>query len=386
MERQDVVVIGAGYAGTTAALRLAPDHHVTLVDATGTFTERIRLHEYVAGRPSVTVPLAELTEGTGIETVTARVTDIDLAGRTVRTEGGAALPYTALVYALGSVTDTRAPGVREHAYTVENADELRKRLSDDPGTVAVVGGGLTGIELSAELAEAYPGWHVRLVTAGEPAQGLSARGRAHIARAFDRLSVEVLAGRRVEGVGPLGLLTDRGEIAADAVVWAASFTVPNLAARAGLAVDARGRVRVDSALRSVSHPEVLAVGDAAAVHVPGIGELRMACATAMPIAAHAAASLNALARGREPGPFSFRFLAQCISLGRRDAVVQLVRADDTPRRLVLTGRPAAWVKERICRLTVGSLHALRRRPTARFWWPKAPRRHRADAVPERVTA
>ena len=376
---EDIVVIGAGYAGMTAALRLAPRHRVTLIDEKDSFVERIRLHEFASGRPSVTMPLAELTEGTGITTVTARVTGLDPHARTVRTQDGRSFRYTTLVYALGSTTDVSAPGVAEYAYTVERATELRKRLADGPGTVAVVGGGLTGVELAAELAESYPDWQVRLVTDGEPAAGLSAKGRAHVGKVFRRLGVEVSKGVRATGVGPDGLLTGNGPITADAVVWAASFTVPDLAARAGLAVDHRGRVVVDAVLRSTSHPEVFAVGDAAAVSVPGVGELRMSCATAMPIAAHAASAIDALARGEEPGPFSFRYLVQCVSLGRRDAVIQPVHADDSPHRTALTGRPAAWVKERVCRFTVGSLRSLRRHPDA-YWWPKADRAAARAAV------
>lgn len=52
------------------------------------------------------------------------------------------------------------------------------------------------------------------------------------------------------------------------VVWAAGFRVPDLAREAGFAVDERDRMLVDAALRSMSHPEVYAIGDAAAMHRP----------------------------------------------------------------------------------------------------------------------
>jgi hypothetical protein len=56
--------------------------------------------------------------------------------------------------------------------------------------------------------------------------------------------------------------------------------------------------------------------------------------------------------GREPRPLRFRYVSQCISLGRRDGLVQFVHADDTPREAVLTGRLAALYKEAIVRGTV----------------------------------
>lgn len=365
---QHIVVIGAGYAGMITALRLDRRHRITVVNADDHFVQRIRLHELAAGRPSVTIPLAELTRGTGITTVTARVTGLDLDRKLVRTHDGREISYDTLVYALGSRTDTDVPGVARHAYPAERAMELRKRLSDgDAGDLAVVGGGLTGVELATELAEAYPAWRVALVTGGEPAPGLSEKGKAHLAGVLDRLGVRVHPHTQVTGVDEGWVRTGAADIPADVVVWAASFGVPPLAAESGLAVDERGRILVDDTLRSTSHPDVYAVGDAAAVNVPGVGTLRMSCAAGMPIGAHAADVINARARGRTPQPFRFRYIIQCVSLGRRDGLIQMVRADDAPSDRIITGRAAAWVKERICRITVASLRLERRRPGSYMW-------------------
>ncbi|WP_371677525.1 NAD(P)/FAD-dependent oxidoreductase [Streptomyces sp. NBC_01276] len=367
-QKQHVVVVGAGYAGLTAALRVSRGHRVTLVDPKEAFTERIRLHETAAGLPSTQVPLGELTAGRDIELVRARAAAIDPEGRRVVLDDGTALSYDRLVYALGSATDTtRVPGAAEHAYPLERAGELARRMAGGTGTVTVVGGGTTGVELAAELAESATGWQVALVTSGEPVPGMSPRGRAHAGRTLERLGVRIHPHTRVRTVHEGGLTTDRGELASDLVVWAASFTVPALAAEAGLRVDERGRALVDPALRSLSHPDVLVVGDAARITVPGTGELRMACATAMPAGAHAADVIDALARGRAPRPFGFRFVAQCVSLGRHDGLVQQVRADDSAHGLVLTGRTAARVKEWINRYTLSSLHRERRRPGSYLW-------------------
>jgi NADH dehydrogenase len=154
---------------------------------------------------------------------------------------------------------------------------------------------------------------------------------------LERLGVAVRSGVRVSRVDEGVLRTDQGDIAAEVIVWAASFAVSTLAAEAGLAVDDRGRVRVDGTLRSESHQDVYAVGDAAVVHVPRTGELRMSCASGMPIGAHAADAIRARAAGREPKPLRFRYFIQCVSLGRRDGLIQAVHADDTPKELVLRG-------------------------------------------------
>ncbi|MDF5757859.1 FAD-dependent oxidoreductase [Spongiactinospora sp. TRM90649] len=369
----NIVVIGAGYAGMTTALRLNRRHRITVISAESHFTERVRLHEYVAGRPSVSTPLAKLTRGTGIELVTGRVTELDLKAKTVRIAGGREVPYDTLVYALGSRTDMSLPGVAEHTYTVERASELRGRLQAGGGNLVVVGGGLTGIEMATELAERHPSWSVGLVASSTVGAGLSDKGRKHIAGAMERLGVTMHEDTRVESVDEGVLHTNRGHISADVIVWAASFTVPAVAAEAGLAVDKKGRARVDGTLRSVSHPDVYVVGDAGAVEVPGAGISRMSCAIGMPIAAHAADVINARAAGRKAQDFRFRYIIQCISLGRRDGVIQMVRGDDSPTERVLTGRSAAWVKEQICRFAFGSLGG-ERRLRGSYMWLKGPRR------------
>ncbi|SDY46522.1 NADH dehydrogenase, FAD-containing subunit [Saccharopolyspora shandongensis] len=354
-----VVVVGAGYTGLAAAKLVArwTDAAVTLINAEDRFVERVRLHQLAAGQQLRDLPLAGLLAGTGVHLVVDRVTGIDAEEKAVRLENSArAVRYDMLIYALGSAADMDSvPGVAEHAYTVATADEavrLRERI-DDSSVVAVVGGGLTGIEAAAELAEAHPDLKVRLVNGGELGAGLSRRGRDYLRRTFDRLGVEVVEQARVSEVRADGLvLADGGHIGADTVVWATGFTVPGLAGEAGLAVDEEGRLVVDEMLRSVSHPEVTGVGDAAAVRLRSGQELRMACATGLPSAQHAARAIADRLAGRAPRPIRFRYLNQCISLGRRDALVQFVHADDSPREAVLTGRKAALYKEAIVRGTI----------------------------------
>ncbi|MEU9889008.1 FAD-dependent oxidoreductase [Sphaerisporangium sp. NPDC051011] len=358
-----IVVLGAGYSGLVAA-KLVAGHgaRVTLVNARDRFTERVRLHQLAAGENLRDLPLRDLLAGTAVDLVVGRVTGIDAGDRAVRLDGGAPdIRYDVLVYALGSRTDLdTVPGAAEHAHAVsgpDQAERLRGRLAE-ARVAAVVGGGLTGIEAAAELAEAHPGVKVRLVTGGALGEGLSERGRRYLSRVFTRLSVDVRENARVSEVREDGLVLADGEhVAADTVVWTTGFRVPALAREAGFAVDRHGRVIVDGTLRSESHPEVYAVGDAAAARMPGGQELRMACATGIPAGHRAARAIVDRLAGREPRPLRFRYLGQCVSLGRHDGLIQFVHADDRPREAVLTGRVAALYKEGIVR---GTILAMRR--------------------------
>ncbi|NUT47958.1 MAG: FAD-dependent oxidoreductase [Saccharothrix sp.] len=362
---EHIVVVGAGYAGLSAAKLAAKwtGSRVTLVNARDRFVERVRLHQLAVGQRLRDVPLADLLKGSGVELVVDRVTGIDPDARKVELAGGA-LAYDRLVYALGSHANPAAvPGAAEHAYalsTQEEAEKLALALGT-ARTVAVLGGGLTGIEAAAELGESRPDLDVVLVTAGGLGEALSEKGRRHLHRAFDRLGVRVREHATVAEVRADGAVLDTGElVAADVVVLTAGFTVPDLAARAGFAVDGHGRMLVDQTLTSVSHPNVVGVGDAAAIKRHDGLELRMACATGLPTTQQAIRALAKRLTGRDPGDqLRFRYVNQCISLGRRDALIQFVNADDSPKERVLTGRLAARYKETVVRVAL----AFQRHPT-----------------------
>ncbi|QWF81221.1 NAD(P)/FAD-dependent oxidoreductase [Amycolatopsis sp. CA-230715] len=354
MTAEKIVVVGAGYTGLAAAKLAAKwtGAEVTLVNASDRFVERVRLHQLASGQRLRDLPLRDLLAGTGARLVVGRVRAIDPDAREVLLDDGAPIGYDKLIYALGSHANLDGvPGAAEHAYTVASradAERLRAKLSGSR-TVAVVGGGLTGVEAAAELAEAHPGLKVSLVTGGPLGAALSERGTRHLHRVFGRLGVDVRENAKVIEVRADGLvLADGDTVEADTVVWTAGFVVSSIAAEAGFDVDAAGRMVVDEALRSVSHPDVIAIGDAAAIRLANGLELRMACATGLPTTQHAVRVLA----GKATGSPRFRYFNQCISLGRRDALIQFVRADDSPVDAVLKGRIAAFYKEAVVRGTI----------------------------------
>ncbi|WP_280355426.1 NAD(P)/FAD-dependent oxidoreductase [Nocardia otitidiscaviarum] len=352
-----IVILGAGYAGLAAAKRAARIRgaRVTVIDPRTEFVERVRLHQLLAGQAVPRWELRERLERKGIEFLRARATAIDTVARTVRTDTGAEIAYDSLIYALGSIADTRTvPGVAEYAHTVATPEDTA-RIPALTGRVAVVGGGSTGIEVAAELAEANPDLDLTLVSAEEPAAWLSDRARTHVAATLNRLGVRVRSGVKVVEVTGTGLeLADGEHLDAETVLWTTGFAVPDLAAASGLAVDPRGRVLTDATLRSRSHPAIYAAGDAAVIAGPADRDLRMACATALPTGKHAATSIAATIAGNTPAPLTFRYQLQCLSLGRRDGLIQFLESDDTPTRRVLTGRTAARVKEFIVRFAASA--------------------------------
>ena len=136
---------------------------------------------------------------------------------------------------------------------------------------------------------------------------------------------------------------------------------------AGLAVNEQGQVLIDPYMRSISHPEVYAVGDAAhPVEEPG-APVRMSAFTAAVMGAHVADVLAATLRGKAPKPFSFAYLGQGIALGRHDAIGFNNYPNDRPNRPYFTGIVGSTVREFFVNFLV-TLPALERRWPGFFYW------------------
>ena len=355
---KEILILGAGYTGMGATMALAgrlkrrDDVHITLVNPQTRFVERLRLHQTASGQDLADLQIEDRLDGTDVRFVQGWVTCIDADAQTVRIDDEYMLRYDTLVYALGSVADTETvPGVDEFAYTLNSAQDaaaLADQLARVGGaTVVVAGGGLTGIESAAEIAEQHPDVQVVLLSRAEPGSMMGAKARARLQTGLERLGVQIRTGADIVKVMADGVALADGEVVgAQAVLWTTGVRVSPLAAAAGLQVDDRGRIVTDESLRSVSHPNVYAVGDAAASR-QGYGVIHGTCQSGIPTSLHAAASIGRELEGKQPKPFRFGYVHQPVSLGRHDAVIQFVHADDAPGRFYLAGRLAAAYKEAV---------------------------------------
>jgi len=354
----EILILGAGYTGMAATvglvgrLKTRDDVHITLVNPQTRFTERLRLHQTASGESLADLQIPDQLEGTGVDFVKGWVTGIDADAQSVRIDDAYALRYDTLIYALGSVADTETvSGVDEFAYTLNSAQDATllaghlDRLAD--GIVVVAGGGLTGVESAAEIAEQHPELDVVLLSRQVPGSMMGASARARLHAGLGRLGVRVHAGVEIVKVMSDGVALDDGEVIdAQAVLWTTGVRVSPIAAAAGLEVDDRGRIVTDESLRSVTHPNVYAIGDAAAIR-QDYGVMHGTCQSGIPTALHAAASIVRELKGKQPKKFRFGYVHQPVSLGRNDGVIQFTHADDSPGRFYLAGRFAVAYKETV---------------------------------------
>ncbi|WP_432099943.1 NAD(P)/FAD-dependent oxidoreductase [Streptomyces sp. WAC 04229] len=366
----DVVVVGGGYAGVTAANRLARQDgvSVTLVNPRPDFVSRIRLHQLVAGSDDAIEDFADVL-GRNVRLMVDSVTRIEAAERRVSLAGGGSVSYDYLVYAVGSgAADPGVAGAMEFAHWVsdlEGAQRLRSTLAATPlsAPVTVVGSGPTGLETAAELAEA--GRDVTIVCGNVLGPSLHPRVRRPVARRLARLGVTVVEGPRtqVTEVSGDGVRLDDGRTLPSAVtVWTAGFQFPDLAARSGLHTDGEGRLVTDVTLTSVDDGRIVAAGDAG---VMPDHPFRMSCQAAVQLGPAAAETILRRIMGKKPTPVRMFFAGQCLSLGRGEGVTQFSYPNDKVNALSVSGGPGAGVKEIACRFTLNKLVSGARKASSR---------------------
>ncbi len=379
-----VLVIGGGYAGVMAANRLAaaPGNasggtkktRVTMITQSPDFVERIRLHELAAGSAaSVSRSLTSMLHP-DVKVIVSRVLSIDTDASLANYEGEDSetqqFSYDYLVYAVGSGNardDELSTGTLEGAERVRT--EIAALRAGTTRIVEVVGGGLTGIETSAEIAAQHPSLEVRLVTRGRIAPSVSVHARNRLLKSLHRLGVATHESIENETAIP--------RQSADLTVNCTGFQIPTLARDSGLPVDDSNRLLVDASLRLMGSPtnvsNIFGAGDAARVVDPGYEFMRPGCATALPMGAHAADEILRSINNLSPHTHSAGYVFQCISLGRRRGVVQFVRSNDAPKSLVLSGALGAWVKEWICTQTVAWPLGESRKGGS-YSWPAGPQK------------
>jgi NADH dehydrogenase FAD-containing subunit len=389
------LILGAGYAGLTAALRLSRRAgnaaRVTVVNGSDGFVERVRLNQLAAGRELPVRSISKLLAHRGATLLRGWAQDMDLERRTLDVDGRQ-VGYDSLLIALGSRTDvTRVPGAAEHAHRLDADGQARLRAAlgalPEGARVVVAGGGLTAIEGASEIAESFPGLSVKLVCAGVVGEQLSRAAQGYFRLALARLGVEVLEGCTITGVEPGRVSSSSGPIDCDLCLWAAGFRAHPLLAQAGLNVNRRGQARVDRELRALGsqNDNVWVIGDAASPHASVGAPIHMCCKTALPMGAHAADNIARRLQGRAEEPFSFGDAGYCVSLGRRDGVLQLVQRDGAMTETIFRGRGVAFLKEQACTFIARSLW-LEARLGVGLTWRRGPTGSGSDqALPEPAT-
>ncbi|MBI1277930.1 MAG: hypothetical protein GC179_07360 [Anaerolineaceae bacterium] len=383
-----IIIIGAGYAGLVATVRLAgktrkQNVSITLVNAADVFVERLRLHEMAA---SPTIPqkrITDILDGTGVDFIQGIVTNIDLQTHSICVQSNGNdihIEYDKLVYALGSTIDRESvKGVGEYAYLLNpsgkrSVEQLHQRLIETNtagGRMLIVGGGATGIEAAAEFAETFPNIHIQLATQGQVGDFTRKEIADYMRQSLTRFGVTFQENTRITELRADTAITENGSpIPFDICLWTGGFAALPLARESGLTVNERGQILIDPFMRSISHPDVYAVGDSAQPVEQPNAPYRMSAFVAAISGAHTADCLSKVLRGQAPKPLSYVFYGQAIALGQNDAIAFMTYPDDKPKHPFLTGKAGYNLRGFFLRFFAVLPELEKRMPGALFWTGK----------------
>ncbi len=408
--KTQIVVVGGGAGGLELVRKLGAKfgrkkHDIILVDQNLSHIWKPLLHEVAAG--SLDANLDEVgyrghCHRWGYRFFQGSLEAINREAKTIRLApvlddqgdemvGSHTMRYDYLVLAVGSVSnDFGVPGVTEHCLYLDSrkqADKFRTKLlnhclrvsrammgdpeADERVSVAIVGGGATGVELAAELYNAAAALRhyglevfdesrleVTLLEAGErilPA--LPERLSNAATHELQTLGVEVWTETQVVEAKKWGLITAEGnDVEADLMVWAAGVKGADFLSRLGLETNRNNQIIVSETMQSVTDPSVFALGDCAS-YTPD-GEDRPVPPRAQ--AAHQMAdtvfdNICRIMKGKRLKSFVYRDQGSLVSLSRFSTVGSLM-GNLVGGAMAVEGRMARFIYTSLYRMHLVGIH------------------------------
>jgi len=354
-----VIVVGGGFAGVAACLKLRNDPHceVELIDRNNYHLFQPLLYQVaMAGlNPSdIAVPLRKLfANSRNISVKMAEVQQVDVSTQRIFFDD-AWHCFDYLVLACGAkhfyfgndAWEQHAPGLK----TIEQATEIRRRIltafemaektidraeQSQWLTFVVIGGGPTGVEMAGAIAEMaavtlkkdyrqadLSKTRVILVEAGPRVlAGFPESLSAKTLKMLNQLGVEVHLNCLAGDLSETSIRLGDQLVQARTKIWAAGVHPAWLAQSIDTDKDRVGRLRITADLSLPSYPNIFAIGDLAVLHneqdrpLPGIAPVAIQQGT------HVGRLIRGELRGKPRVPFRYYDKGMMATIGRSKAVV-----------------------------------------------------------------
>ena len=353
MTKPRVVILGAGFGGLTAARELRDHADVTVVDRHNFQTFLPLLYQVASAglaADHVAHPVRGALRKSGAQFRMGSPITVDHKNKTVKIDSSEVLSFDHLIIALGSATaDFGVKGVSEFALGMKSVHEalairaevMRRfedlcRFQDDTVfTIAVVGGGPTGVEMAGAFAELVRGplandqaqaaanMKIVLIEAGPRllpsfSPSLSARTKNDL----EKLGVDVMLNTAVEEVKNTSInIKGAAAIPAQITIWAAGVQGEPTASALNLPLVST-RVDVEQTLQVKNYPHIWAIGDISGFKNSDGKFLPMVAPVAMQQGRFVAKQILNLAKNKPLNPFKYRDKGSMATIGRNKAVVE----------------------------------------------------------------
>lgn len=359
--RPRIAIVGANFAGLSAAQHLGPENAVTVIDPSPWFEWLPNVHELLSGvkRPAdLRLPRARLLARAGHRFVRESVTAIDAPAGRLTTSNGRRIDFDACLVAVGGVSETfGVRGADRYAMAFESVAHcaaIGRKLATvarRPGkrSVVIVGGGLEGIEALGEILRRYrrrEGLSITVIEAGRrllpgtpPALDAAIRARS------SGCNVRFITRSPVTAVTPSRVRLRSGEVLhSDLTIWTGGMTAPPLLRESGLVDAPRQWAPVNRALQSTKFDNLFVIGDAAALKRP----LAKQAYYAMQMGLCAADNARRAVAGRTLRPFKPFWKPMLIAFGDLDTYL-------VSGRSVIASPRLAALKEAVFQVTLAEI-------------------------------
>ena len=338
--KKPIVIVGAGFAGTNAALNLKKldiDTPIIIVDSQSSFIFKPLMYEVLSGEIKsweVAPNLETIFANTGITFLKNKLLDVDFSENTLKFIDELKIEYEYLILSTGSTHDTFSiKGVDEFCYFFNNINDLNKlkvfleKTSTNPNkeNIFIVGAGPSGVELACKLSDLYSHkFNIQIIEqSNEILNKNKVFNREEAEKAIRKRNINILLNTKVEEISENEIfLKDRFDkkitLKHSGLIWTAGVK-PNLPSLKNDVKRLSGKLIINDYLQIKEFQNVFALGDISVIE--GKEDLPKTAQVAMQQGQLAAFNLNSMINNQKLSPFEFKDNGEMISLGLGEASI-----------------------------------------------------------------
>ncbi|WP_232696812.1 NAD(P)/FAD-dependent oxidoreductase [Brevibacillus daliensis] len=274
---RQLVILGGGYGGLRILEHLLTpdlpeDVVVTLVDRMPFHGLKTEYYALAAGtEPESKIRVAFPTDPR-LTIKHGEITGVDLNERLVQFQNDEDLAYEWLIIGLGCEDRYHnIPGAEEFTHSIQTLGATRRTYaainSINPyGTVTVVGGGLSGVEIASELRESRSDLNIRLMDRGPSILSpFPEKLQDYASQWFLKNDVQLINRANVTRVAESVIFNNDDKVESDVIVWTAGIQGSRIVRNLPIELDNGGRAILNPYHQLPSHPNVYVVGDSASL-------------------------------------------------------------------------------------------------------------------------
>jgi NADH:ubiquinone reductase (non-electrogenic) len=328
IEKNRIVIIGANFAGLTAASKLGKCYDVTVIDPRRDFQWTPNIHEILSDvkkETSLNLDLSTIITKLGHRFINQAVTKIDSDLQTVTLDGKQTLSYDVLLITSGHARSNYgikgaskyASGFRTAGNVIQIHNDIETALNSSKRTIniSIIGGGFTGVEVLGELLRKYSTnkrLHISVIdSAPRLLNALPEKLSDNILEQCESYQLSFHFNKKITDVKKSSIhFNDQESIKSDITIWSAGTKLPDYLESINTEGSSSGLV-VNAYLQSKEFDNIFVAGDSALLPK----SLPKQASIALDMGQHAATNIARFCANKSLKPFKAGTTPVLLSLG-----------------------------------------------------------------------